>query len=439
MPEKGRRRGQIKARGDRWLVSIFLSSEIVQGKRVKHYRSETVKGSRKQAERRLTKLLGEKDDYRVTQPSRETFGKFLTRWLEDDVKSRVRASTFASYTEALKRYVLPALEHARLDRIGPATLQRLVSRLVERRLSARTIRYAMALVGAALNTARQWRILPFSPMADVKLPRQLRRELSFPDKGARVRLLAELQRDAWWPLWCVLATTGLRPGEALGLQWSDVDLDAARLVVRRSLSRRGKTCELTEPKTAAGRRTLPLPGGTIAVLRAHRARQGEQRLDLGDLYVNRDLVFADPFGRPADWHNLRARHFRRACMRAALTCGVCGKPLELADGRALHREDVAHGHAPAPALELLTFRPYDLRHLYASELLAGGVDLKTLSASLGHSNPGFTLSTYVHDVGGTAELVAHVAGEAVFGEGSGTSDGQSDSREPLRVVTGSRK
>jgi integrase len=437
---EGRRRGQIKPRGDRWLVSIFLSSEIVKGHRVKHYRSETVAGSRKQAERRLTKLLGEKDDYRVTQPSRETFGKFVARWLEDDVKSRVRASTFSSYQEALKRYALPELEHVRLDRLGPATLQRVVSRLVARGLSVRTIKYTLALVGAALSTARRWRIIAFNPMSDVTLPRQQRRELSLPGKDVRVRLLAELQADTHWPLWCVLATTGLRPGEALGLQWADVDLDAGRLAVRRSLSRRGKTCELTEPKTSAGRRSLPLPAETAAVLRAHRAQQLAQRLELGALYVNRDLVFADPLGQPADWHNLRARHFRRACTRAALTCGVCGKALEQdGAGAVLHREDPEVGHAPAPALELLTFRPYDLRHLFASVLLAGKVDLKTLSVLLGHSNAGFTLATYVHDVGGTAELVAQVAGEAVFGEASGSSDGQSDGPAPPRILTGLRK
>ncbi len=437
-----RRAGQIKPRGKgRWLVSIFLSSEIVKGKRVKHYQSETVKGSLKQAERRLRKLLGDKDDYRVTQPSRELFEKFIARWLEDAVKPRVRASTFASYKESLERYAVPELEHVRLDRIGAATLQRVVSRLVDRGLSARTVRYTMALVNSALNTARLWRIIPFNPMVDVSLPRQRRQELSIPTKDVRDRLLAELQADSLWPLWCLLATAGLRPGEALGLQWGDVDLDAGRLAVRRALSRQGKNWELAEPKTARGQRALTIPPETAALLRAHRARQLKHRLELGALYTDRALVFADPLGRPLDWHRARGRHFRRACTRAALTCGVCCKLLELnEDGKTTrHREDPETGHAPAPALELLTFRPYDLRHLHASLLLARHVDLATISARLGHADAGFTLRTYTHAVPGGGEGAAVAIGEEVFGDGSGGSDRQSDSNAPPRILTGLRK
>ena len=138
------------------------------------------------------------------------------------------------------------------------------------------------------------------------------------------------------------------------------------------------------------------------------------------------LVSRATGGKPLSRH----RHFRPACTRAALTCAVCGKLLELTqdgeDRKALHREDVAHGHAPAPALELLTFRPYDLRHLHASLLLARHVDLKTISERLGHANAGFTLSTYTHAVPGTQEAAAVVIGEELFPADAGSSDIPSD-------------
>lgn len=439
-------RGQIKPRGvdakgrERWAISVYLSSEVLAGHRVRHYKTETVTGSRRQAEKALTKLLSEKDDYGPTQASRELFGKYLARWLAETVKLRVRASTFASYSDTLRIYILPEVQHVRLDRVRAATCKRLVTRLVERGLGPRTVRYCAALVSSALSDARRERLITFNPMEDIPLPRQVKHELTIPDQGVRDRLLAELQRDEHWSLWCVLVTTGLRPSEALGLQWSDVDLDGALLTVRRALAQRKGVREFAPPKTARGRRSVSLPAETVAVLREHRAHQLKAKLQLGELYADGDLVFPDSRGRPLDWHRARARHFRRACTRAALTCGVCGKLLEQdATGAVLHREDPEIGHAPVPALELLTFRPYDLRHLHASLLLARHVDLATISARLGHATGGFTLSIYAHAVPGGQDEAASAIASAVFGSESGAIGSQSDSQPPLRAVIGSRK
>ncbi len=126
MPQKGRREGQIKPRGpDRFLVSIFIGSELVDGKRKKLYRSETVRGGIRGAEKRLRAMLREKDSGRTVRPSREAFSEYVARWLRDAVKPRVRASTFASYEEMLKGYVLPDLGPVRLDKLTVAGLQRL--------------------------------------------------------------------------------------------------------------------------------------------------------------------------------------------------------------------------------------------------------------------------------------------------------------------------
>ncbi len=440
-------RGQIKRRGvdprgrERWAISVYLSSEVIAGHRVRHYRTLTVTGSRRQAEKALTKLLAEKDDYGPTQPSRELFGKYLARWLAETVRLRVRASTFASYSEAMARYVLPEVQHVRLDRVRAATCKRLVTRLVERGLGPRTVRYCAALVSGALNDARRERLITVNPMADIPLPRQVKHELVIPDQSVRDRLVAELQADVLWPLWCVLVTTGLRPSEALGLQWSDVDLDACLLTVRRALAQRKGVREFAPPKTARGRRPVSLPAETVAVLRGHRARQLAAKLQLGELYADDDLVFPDSRGRPLDWHRARARHFRRACTRGALTCATCGQPLELnEDGKTTrHCEDPETGHAPAPALELLTFTPYAVGHLLASLLLHAGVDLATVSARLGHATGGFTLSTYVHQVPGGQDKAAAAIAAAVFGSESGASGSQIGSQPPLRVVNGSRK
>jgi len=273
------------------------------------------------------------------------------------------------------------------------------------------VRYAFALVNSVLNTAKRWRIFMWNPMEEVDLPRQQRRELVVPVRDIRTWLLAGLERDTWWPLWCVMVATGLRPGAALGLQWPDVDLETGRSAVHRSLSRReGGTWELTEPKTAKGWRTLPMPAETVAALRAQGARQAEEKMKHRLYYDDNGLVFVDALGGSLEWHNIRSCHFRSARKRAALTWDACGRTLELTKGtKAMHKEDTLAGHAADPAFELLTFRPYKLRHLHAS-LLAQRVDLKTISERPGYANAGFALETYMHAVPGTGEVAEEAIG-----------------------------
>jgi integrase len=409
--------GQIKERGpNRWLVSVFLCRDTT-GKKV--YRSETVRGGRRAAEKALRAMLREKDSGRLVLPSRVSFGEFLEDWLEKAVKPRTRASTLASYRSTLNNYVVPELGLMRLDKLNAMQLQGLVAKLVAREpaLTPRTIRYALTLVKSALRTAVRWRKLTWNPMEEVDPPSPRKRELQVPQADAIAVVLGELQRDDLWPLWCLMITTGLRPGEALGLQWPDIDLKAERLTVHRSLSwLKGGGWELTEPKTQAGRRTLTIPKQTVAVLRSHRTCQLEERMKLADHYTDQGFVFATPLGGPLELHNVRGRHFKPAVLRAARTCAVCGKGL-VPTGKAKHLEHEGgrrFDHDAAPRPELAAMRPYDLRHLCASLLLAGGIDLKTVSVGLGHANAGFTLETYTHTVPGTQEKAAKVIGSAVF-------------------------
>jgi len=417
---KGRRIGQIKPRGEgRWLVSVYLYRDAA-GRKI--YRSKVVHGGRKVAERKLRALLEQKDGGRLARPDRRTVAEYLTWWLENVAGVRVRASTLASYRLVVETYLKPAIGLVRLDKLLPDHVQELVRKLTERGMAPRTVRYAIALLNGALRKACRDRVLSRNPLEDVELPKQPRRELQVPGTAARARLLAELQADNLWPFWCTMLTTGLRPGEALGLKWSDVDFAAGALTVQRSLSRlKGGRWELAEPKTPQGRRRLPLPVETLGVLREHQARQVEARKQYADFAEDHGLVFADPLGRPLEWSNVRHRHFARALRRAIMTCSMCGRGLRELKGKLAHAGPVGDGHTPAPFAELEGLRPYDLRHLHASLLLARGVALRAVSERLGHSDPGFTLSTYTHVVPGQQEAAALVIGEEVFGKAEAPS------------------
>ena len=164
--------------------------------------------------------------------------------------------------------------------------------------------------------------------------------------------------------WAVALALGLRQGEALGLQWSDIDFDAPTLTVRRALQRqRGKGLVLVEPKSRAGRRTIALPEPVVELLRAHRVAQNAERLHAGSEWRARDFVFAQRTGLPID-----SRADRRDWDQLLKDAGV--RPARL----------------------------HDARHTAATTLLLMGVPARVVMQILGHSQIGLTLGTYSHVV-----------------------------------------
>ena len=169
--------------------------------------------------------------------------------------------------------------------------------------------------------------------------------------------------------------TGLRRGELCGLRWTDVDLDAGRLVVRRTITTVDHEPVEGDVKTARSRRGVDLDPETVAILRQHQARQLEERILVGAGYVDRDLVFAAPDGSPWNPDSI-GRAFARAVART----------------------------------DLSRIRLHDLRHSHATHLLAAGQNPKLVSDRLGHATVGFTLDTYGHVIPGQqADAAAAVA------------------------------
>lgn len=159
----------------------------------------------------------------------------------------------------------------------------------------------------------------------------------------------------------VLATTGMRRGQALGLRWADVDLDAGRAAVRQTVIAVQHEVRLGTPKTARGRRSVTLDRATVAALREHRARQAAERLQLGAGYRNLDLVFAAVDGSP-----LHPERFSRTFTERARRLGLPPIPL------------------------------HSLRHTWATVALTAGVHPKVVQERLGHATISITLDTYSH-------------------------------------------
>jgi integrase len=182
-----------------------------------------------------------------------------------------------------------------------------------------------------------------------------------------------------YPAFYLLATAGMRRGELLGLRWSDVDLDGQSISVSRALVIVAYEPQLSDVKTGQGRRSIDLEPKTVAVLRAWKKRQKEERM-LTHLRPETDLMFAHPDG---SWIN--PDYFSQVFDR----------------------------HVSKSALQAI--RLHDLRHTHASILLKQGVPLKVVSERLGHSNPAFTLSVYQHLLPGMQADAAKAFSAAVFG------------------------
>jgi integrase len=235
----------------------------------------------------------------------------------------------------------------------------------DRRLDPRTVNYVHTIVHRALKDAVRWGRLARNPADATDPPRggQKSDGVRSWDAATLRKFLTESSAsdDRLRPLWVLLATTGMRRGEALGLRWSDVDVDAGRLRVVQTIIQVRSKATIGEPKTARGRRPIALDAGTVAVLREHRRRVLEQRMLVGGDFKDRDLVFHHPDGSCLKPDAVSAAFVRR--VRAA-------------------------------GLPRLTLK--GLRHTWATLALERGIHPRVVQERLGHSTIAITLGIYSH-------------------------------------------
>jgi integrase len=172
--------------------------------------------------------------------------------------------------------------------------------------------------------------------------------------------------------WHVLATTGMRRGEALALRWRDIDLDGSTISVRRSVGIvrvKGEGATVLEGPTKTGKpRVVDIGPNTVALLRAYRRERAGLALQLAAAEA---LVFGDIEGR-----HLHPERFSRTFSEALARC---------------RRELAEAGQEPPPVIRL-----HDLRHTHATLLLSAGEPVKVVSERLGHSSAVVTMTVYAH-------------------------------------------
>jgi integrase len=238
-----------------------------------------------------------------------------------------------------------------------------------------------ATIRRALADATRWGLVPRNVALLASPPCPGRTELQVWTAADLRSFLVHVQGDRLYAPWLLAASTGMRRGEVLGLQWPDVDLGRGRVRVRRSLVTVGHQVVVSEPKTAKGRRSVALDPATVIAIKAWRKHQTAERLAWGPAWTDSGLVFTREDGRP-----LHPREVTRAFTRHVL------------------------------AAELPMIRLHDLRHTHATLALAAGVHPKIVQERLGHANIAITLDTYSHAVPALEEQAAATVAALVFGQ-----------------------
>jgi integrase len=400
----------IRKRRDGLQVQVYAGRDLLTGR--KRWVSRQVPGQTKAALRLAKKveaeLLEQVDRGEQRGSHTRTVGELVERWVEWRQQVRpISPVTVANYRGAIDRYILPTLGRAKLREIDAATLDALYAQVrahggkcrtcwqrVRRGeaplrpgdryrprpggdeqvhepdcvrgqpLSASAVREVHTVLSGAFKQAMAWGWTGHNPAKLATPPTGGRTGVSPPDAASVARLLtAAMAEDPELGLFLRLAVVlGARRGELLGLKWRDVDLDAGAVLIASSVARvAGRPLLDKDTKTHAKRR-VALGAETVELLKAHRLRQAETALAFGaslppDAYV---------LSRTAD----------------------ASKPIS--------PEWITHRLQDLAARIGVRCRLHHLRHFMVTQLVAGGVDLRTVSGRAGHADGHMTLGTYAH-------------------------------------------
>ncbi len=314
-----------------------------------------------------------------------TIEQWLSRWVEAHAVG-LKPSTAESYRRNTDRYLTPRIGHERVQALSPSRLSLLFRELYERGghngrgLSPRTVEFARAVLRKAMDDAVMERLIEVNPVIGTKRPKTVKPHHAVWTPQELRRFLEATQAERLGPLWALAAATGMRRGELLALRWSDVDLDAATIVVQRSVTQVGKTLHYVTTKNNE-RREVTIDPRTLAVLRAWRRQQVAERLERGETYRDTaELVFTWPDGRP-----MLGDYVTKQFMRSQAAADV-------------------------PRITL-----HEMRHTHASILLREGVPLHVVSNRLGHRDASVTLNTYAHHIPEDSSRTVVAFSRAVWG------------------------
>jgi integrase len=266
-------RGNIRKRGpNSWALKFDIGRQ--DGKRVTRY--ATVRGSYRDAQRALTRLIGEADKGLLAEPTQQRVGEYLLSYL--DSVTNVSPKTLERYRELAAQQVIPHLGEIKLQGLRPEHIEKWHASLLSAGLAPLTIRHAHSVLKLVLGRAVENGTLSRNIAALRRPPVAEETEVEVLAPGEITAVLEALRGHTLFPIASLALATGMRRGELLSLEWSDIDLERAVLRVERSLEETRAGLRVKPPKSKRGRRNISLPAESVSMLREHRNQQRELRL-----------------------------------------------------------------------------------------------------------------------------------------------------------------
>lgn len=325
-------------------------------------------------------------DAELTEDSKMSLGEWLDKWIAEYMTGTVRKGTLDGYKTYAERYIKPALGDKPTAFITTADVQRFYNHLrkngrIKNRhiygngLSDATVVRIHCMLHEAMDRAVKEHLISKNPTNGTTVPKIAKKEMQvLTDKQLDTFMKLVDAEEHWRDFFYTELTTGLRRGEICGLKWTDFDENKGKLNINRSIDLRNGEIIVGETKTGKGRRCFYLPVSTANVLR-ERKKNSKSEWIFTDL-LNPEL----PIAPPAAY-----RKMKQLLQKAGLP----------------------------------NIRFHDLRHTFATHALTSGVDAKTLSGILGHTNASFTLDTYTHVTTDMQQRASDIVGgfmNDIFGE-----------------------
>ena len=352
--------GTVRLRKDgRWEGRVVVGYDEAGNPKTKNVLAKT----KKECAEKLEKLKEQCGDFRPVQVRPEMrFGDWIDYWYQNFSKPKLRQSTQSSYEGWIYNHLIPGMGDIPLNKLTQADLQTFFRTMKEtgrrihidqrgKGMADRSVRSCHAVCQMALDRAVKEGLIRTNPAIGCKLPPLREKEMKILSREEIQRFLIQAKAEGMYELFLLELTTGMRRGELLALQWSDLDFKTGRLRINKQVYSVNGKLEINEPKTKAAVRTVILPPAMVELLAEYRAQ------------IFSEWMFPSRIKpeQPVDPGYIRKR------LQVILERAGCKR-----------------------------VRFHDLRHTFATMSLENGMDVKTLSAIIGHVSSATTLNIYTH-------------------------------------------
>jgi integrase len=320
-------------------------------------------------------------------PTELLVGAWLDIWMKEYKKNSIRPATYTSYHQNIETHIRPAIGNMVIQQVRPQHIQALLNDMASdtkahKAYAPWTVQKIKVILSGAFEQAVRNQIIIANPVKSAVAPKMSQKEIRILSEQEQKKFMEACKGHRLEALYTLALATGMRRGEILALTWDNVNFGSRSITVKTSVSRikdpdtKESAILFAEPKTKAGRRTVPILDSLVPVLQAHRERQDEEKAKAGSAYNERNLVFCSNVGTVIEPRRVRA---------------------------------MMDKIADKAGIEHITF--HALRHTFATRMLEAEVPAKVVQDILGHSDVTLTLNTYSHVMGSTAhEQMAKING-----------------------------